>query len=453
MSVCYALRWGLLAVIVGTVVSSTSGKSRDLRACLSIADVNRRVECFEGREDPPSPPAAHGTNVPTMLPTPIARASLDCVGQTMPIEVVVCNDPQLMQLDTQAAKLFGESTKAGIGTTTTSHETWSLMRNQRCGSGAPERIRSCFRELSLARIQELSSHSDVVSPVRQPDDARQIVRIPPAPERSGAEPNGSLANSTPIIKGPQEVENRNADLGEKRLPSSQARPDQATASKRMIDAIQGLLSNSKADSVKFFHYSVDKKDLDGFSADMPLLRVVYDERVFFDTDKSTLRPEALPVIKAIATTLKQQSGRVALFVAGHTDSRGSEQYNLDLSVKRADSVANAIKTQGAGQAQIWRVGFGKAVPIKPNSSEQNMAFNRRVEFLLASQAIVLTTWIKRTKGLCEDETCGTTSMITNFSAAPITDNGASPISIQIPTPTAVEVELNPRPVEVEAPLR
>jgi hypothetical protein len=221
----------------------------------------------------------------------------------------------------------------------------------------------------------------------------------------------------------------------------------------MIESIQALLSNSKADNVKFFRYVVDKKNLDGFSADMPVLRVVYDEKVFFDTDKSVLRSEAVPVVRALAATLKQQTGKVALFVAGHTDSRGSEQHNLDLSIRRAESVANAIKQQGAGQALIWRVGFGKAIPIKPNSSEQNMAYNRRVEFLLASQETVITAWIKgKGRGLCEDEACGTTSVITNFDATPISD-GIRPISIEIPAPSAVELEMNPSPIDVEAPLR
>jgi hypothetical protein len=158
-------------------------------------------------------------------------------------------------------------------------------------------------------------------------------------------------------------------------------------------------------------------------------------------------------VKTIASTLKRQKGKVALFVAGHTDGRGSEQYNLDLSIRRAEAIARAIKQEGPGSALIWRVGFGKAIPIRPNTTEQNMSYNRRVEFLIASQADLIATWIKNTKGLCEDETCGATSIVSSFIAAPVSDTGAKPIVIDIPSPTPVEIEMQLQPVEVGSPLR
>ena len=174
---------------------------------------------------------------------------------------------------------------------------------------------------------------------------------------------------------------------------------------------------------------------------------------FFDTDKADLRQEALPVVKSVAGTLKQQKQKVALFVAGHTDARGSDDYNLNLSIRRAEAVARAIKREGSGTALIWRVGFGKAIPIRPNNSDKNMGLNRRVEFLIASQPDVITTWIKNTKGLCEDEACGTTSVVTIFQAAPISDLGAKPMSIEIPSPKPVEIEIQFQPFEIGPPLR
>ena len=214
-----------------------------------------------------------------------------------------------------------------------------------------------------------------------------------------------------------------------------------------------MLGASPTDNVKFLKYNVDKRELQGFKTDMPVLRIVYDERVFFDTDKDVLRLEAKPVVNTIAATLKQQREKVALFVAGHTDARGTEQYNLNLSIRRAEGVARAIKQQDFGAALIWRVGFGKAIPIRPNTSEKNMALNRRVEFLIASRADIITTWIKNTKGLCEDEFCGTTSVVSKFDAAPIGINGAKPIAIEIPSPKPVEIEMQFSPTEIGPPLR
>jgi hypothetical protein len=94
---------------------------------------------------------------------------------------------------------------------------------------------------------------------------------------------------------------------------------------------------------------------------------------------------------------------VALFVAGHTDSRGTDEYNLDLSIKRATSVAEALLRRGAGVTRIYRVGFGEAVPLRPNDSDANMALNRRVEFLFSSRPAALSAWLgTQMTELCAD---------------------------------------------------
>ena len=166
---------------------------------------------------------------------------------------------------------------------------------------------------------------------------------------------------------------------------------------------------------------------------MPVLRIVFEEQVFFDTDKSIVRPKSTSVLTAVAETLRSQSGPVALFVAGHANSRGSDAYNLDLSVRRANSVARALNSNGIGSSIIWRVGFGKAIPLKPNTSAQNMAYNRRVEFLIASQPGVIVAWIGSTKTLCEgDAACGGLSAPMKFTAMPVGGEGAKPIPVEVP---------------------
>jgi hypothetical protein len=82
-----------------------------------------------------------------------------------------------------------------------------------------------------------------------------------------------------------------------------------------------------------------------------------------------------------------------------------------------------------------------------------MGLNRRVEFLIASQTEVITAWIKTKKGLCEDEACGTTSVVTNFQAEPISDPGAKPISIEIPGPKPIEIDMQFPRIEIGPPLR
>jgi hypothetical protein len=85
---------------------------------------------------------------------------------------------------------------------------------------------------------------------------------------------------------------------------------------------------------------------------------------------------------------------VAMFVAGHTDSRGSEDYNHNLSIRRARVVAQALRDGGANGPDIWSVGFGESLPLYENSSSINMAYNRRVEFLFAARIEAVAGWLK-----------------------------------------------------------
>ncbi|MHC2708401.1 outer membrane protein OmpA-like peptidoglycan-associated protein [Bradyrhizobium diazoefficiens] len=205
------------------------------------------------------------------------------------------------------------------------------------------------------------------------------------------------------------------------------------AGKLLLDSIQDLLAKSGARNVRYLRYLVDKKEL-GFRSDMPVLRVVFEERVFFNTNEDAIRSDAEPIINSVSATLRAQKGTVALFVAGHTDSRGSDDYNIELSKRRAASVARALADRGVGPALIWGVGFGKAVPLRPNTSAESMAYNRRVEFLIATQRSIVTAWIKSTKTLCEDRDpiCGGPLVPTKFEATPVGGNAIT-ITVEVPS--------------------
>lgn len=132
-----------------------------------------------------------------------------------------------------------------------------------------------------------------------------------------------------------------------------------------------------------------------FRGDVPLLRVVFPERSFFDTARSEIRPEALDALGLIAESLRREVPDVAVFVAGHTDDRGGDDYNHNLSVARANAVAAYLNGLGVGGVALWRVGFGEAVPLRPNDSPENMAVNRRVEFIFGARAEAVATWLAR----------------------------------------------------------
>ncbi len=143
---------------------------------------------------------------------------------------------------------------------------------------------------------------------------------------------------------------------------------------------------------------------EGLRVDTPVLRVAFAERTFFDTASSLLRPEAGPVLEAVAAALRGEAPDAAVFVAGHTDNRGSEPYNYALSVRRAGAVAEALHARGVGDAALWRVGFGEAVPLYPNDTPEQMGFNRRVEFLFGARTEPVLDVLSRQL----DETCVST---------------------------------------------
>ena len=131
----------------------------------------------------------------------------------------------------------------------------------------------------------------------------------------------------------------------------------------------------------------------GFGVDLPVLRVVFPDHVFFDTAQSRLRPEADPLVAIIAESLRREPPDVALFVAGHADKRGEANYNQALSIDRANALAEAIFTQGVAYSSIWRIGFGEDMPLVPGEDEASLDQNRRIEFLFASKPEAVGVWM------------------------------------------------------------
>lgn len=99
----------------------------------------------------------------------------------------------------------------------------------------------------------------------------------------------------------------------------------------------------------------------------------------FDYDKAILRPEAMPTIRQIAEALKRAPA-LSIFVEGHTDARGSDAYNLDLSRRRAAAVVDAlVNIHGIDRSRLTPVGIGEARLLDPSDTAAAHQKNRRVE--------------------------------------------------------------------------
>jgi outer membrane protein OmpA-like peptidoglycan-associated protein len=100
--------------------------------------------------------------------------------------------------------------------------------------------------------------------------------------------------------------------------------------------------------------------------------------VHFDFDKATLKADAKPILEEAVQVLKQE-GSVDIVVEGHTDSVGSDQYNLGLSRRRADTVRRYLVGHGIAASRITADGMGESKPVASNDTADGRAQNRRVE--------------------------------------------------------------------------
>jgi outer membrane protein OmpA-like peptidoglycan-associated protein len=111
------------------------------------------------------------------------------------------------------------------------------------------------------------------------------------------------------------------------------------------------------------------------------LKVSLSSEASFDFDKSALKPAFYPALNKLATLLSKYD-RTVLHVVGHTDSVGTDAYNLNLSTERAISVAFYLSDQGVEMSRIRSEGRGEREPRMQNDTAENRAQNRRVEIYI-----------------------------------------------------------------------
>lgn len=101
--------------------------------------------------------------------------------------------------------------------------------------------------------------------------------------------------------------------------------------------------------------------------------------IFFDYNKSTLRPESEEELARLLEILHDNKA-IHIQIGGHTDSDGNDDYNLKLSDARAKSVVDYLIAKGIETSRLTFKGFGKTMPIAPNDTPENKQLNRRTEF-------------------------------------------------------------------------
>ena len=107
--------------------------------------------------------------------------------------------------------------------------------------------------------------------------------------------------------------------------------------------------------------------------------------IFFDFDNSEVRSEYIDIIVQHGRFLAQNpDGRVRL--EGHTDERGSREYNIALGERRSQSIARMLQLQGVSSAQARSISYGEELPVDENHTPDAWAKNRRVQIIYENSA-------------------------------------------------------------------
>jgi outer membrane protein OmpA-like peptidoglycan-associated protein len=123
------------------------------------------------------------------------------------------------------------------------------------------------------------------------------------------------------------------------------------------------------------------EDLQASQTDRGIVLTLDD--VLFDTGRAELKAGAQRSLDQIASFLEQNPER-SVQIEGFTDSQGPDDYNLELSQKRADAVAMAIMQRGVEAQRVRAMGYGEKFPVASNTSAGSRQMNRRVEIIVSN---------------------------------------------------------------------
>lgn len=110
------------------------------------------------------------------------------------------------------------------------------------------------------------------------------------------------------------------------------------------------------------------------------------DKVYFEFDKAAIKPESLPLLDQVAGALAGNPDILLVEVQGHSDERGDDAHNLDLTDKRAHAVAKYLVDKGVDAHRLTAQGYGETQPLDRGHNEAAWAKNRRVAFLILKRA-------------------------------------------------------------------
>jgi outer membrane protein OmpA-like peptidoglycan-associated protein len=168
-------------------------------------------------------------------------------------------------------------------------------------------------------------------------------------------------------------EDRNKILMESRTREAQNAQAQAESSKSQAQAAEAQLASAQQQLA----------DLQAKKTDRGVVVTLGD--VLFDSGQATLKPGANLALNRLASFLSANP-QTKILIEGHTDSRGSDEYNELLSERRARAVAAELMSRGIPADQLQTLGRGKGYPVASNETPEGRQQNRRVEIVFSDSS-------------------------------------------------------------------
>ena len=234
-----------------------------------------------------------------------------------------------------------------------SRETANIIAEKRT-----QEARAAQKEAENARLLAMAEAERAAKAKKEAEEARSLAAA--ETERAG--------------RAKAEAEARTREAEQARM-AARAEAERAARAKAAADQLMRELSDLKAKQTE-----------------RGIVLTIGD--VLFATGKADLSSDALRSVGKLADFLQKYPNRNVL-IEGHTDSVGSDEFNLTLSQKRADSVKETLTSRGIGEGRIATKGYGKKYPVASNDTVAGKQQNRRVEVIVLNEGVKAETQFRQ----------------------------------------------------------
>lgn len=237
----------------------------------------------------------------------------------------------------------------------------------------PLSSQAASRELTSAR-GELQQAEDALQKGRPPEEVTHLAYLATRHAQAG---EARVAEARARERVTQGEADRNRVLLDARTREAEAAKASAQNNAQAAEAARQDALSARADA------ETSAQQLAALQAEQTKRGMVMTlSDVLFDTGKSTLKPGADLALNRLGEFMRQNPD-TRLIVEGHTDSRGSDEYNQQLSQQRAQAVSDALANRGVTNGRVQVVGRGEGYPVASNDSAEGRQQNRRVEIIFS----------------------------------------------------------------------